>query len=281
MRFPLWLLFFLLLSLSGCSKACAPGHGGNSSGSYSYLVIPSGRMFRVLSTRAALNEEHQKLGTMVFYAGDSPELSHIETDADSLAAALGPEKEANGEKTLIVGVNLAVDAHREFAPSDSLNTVFNLLGGQWLRAPRQASDAKVLEGVGRATPPEDALFPYAPKTVEEAARAASNWLALLDAGAPDAALAEMTDAFRSQVSLAPGQWQQVIQRRNGLGRNRVELYRQQSRPTNMATPASGVTAIEYLNRAANGARVLERVTMLCEATGCKVAGYTFQPIRGD
>jgi hypothetical protein len=87
-RFPLALLFLAFFSASACSKAC----GRNPSGSYSYLVLPSGHMFRVLRTGSAVNEEQQKVGTILSYAGETPELSRVEADADALAAALAPEK---------------------------------------------------------------------------------------------------------------------------------------------------------------------------------------------
>jgi hypothetical protein len=237
-------------------------------------------MFPVLRTTSAVNEEHQKVGTLVSYVGEAPEPSRIEADAAALVAALAPERDAAGEKTLIIEADFGVDFRREASPTASYSTVYNLAGGHWLRAPEQTGEAKGLEGVRETPPPEDALFPYAPKTVEAAGSAAANWLALLDAGAPEAALAAMTDSFRAQIGAAPAQWQQVVQRRAGLGKSRAELYRQQSRTTSLPTPPSGITAVQYLSRTPNGSRVLERVTLVCEAAGCKVAGYTFHPIHG-
>jgi Protein of unknown function (DUF4019) len=271
-------LVLTLVSASACSKACAPGR--TSSGTYSYLVVPSGRTFRLLRTSPAVNEEHQKVGAVVSYAGESPELSRIQTEAEALAVALTPEREAAGEGTLIIGVRFGVDARRDTSPAATYHTVFNRAGGHWVRAPAEASEAKVLEGLAEAPPREEVEFAFEPKTVEAAAKAAANWLALLDAGAADAALSEMTDSFRAQLSVAPAQWHHVLQRRAGLGESRRELYRQQSWPTTLATPRSGVTAVQYLSRTANGARVLERVTLVCESTGCKVTGYTLKPLRG-
>lgn len=273
----LWLLLAVVCSASACSKGCTSSR--SAAASYSYLVLPSGRMFRVLRTTSAVNEENQKVGTLVSYVGEAPEPARIETDADALAAALAPEREAAGEKTLIIGANFGADPRRD-SPTASQESVYNLVGGRWLRAPGDAAQAKGLEGLREAPPPEDALFPYEPKTVEAAGSAAANWLALLDAGAPEAALSAMTDSFRAQVGAAPGQWQQVLQRRTGLGQSRAELYRQQSRTSSMPTPPSGITAVQYLSRTPNGNRVLERVTLVCEATGCKVAGYTYHPIHG-
>jgi hypothetical protein len=271
-------LFLALLSASACSKACAPGR--TSSGTYSYLVVPSGRIFRLLRTSAAVNEEHQKVGTLVSYAGETPELLRIQPEAEALAVALTPEREAAGEGTLIIEVRFGADPRRDTSPTATYHTVFNHAGGHWVRAPAEASDAQVLEGLAEAPPREDVEFPFEPKTVEAAAKAAANWLALLDAGAADAALSAMTDSFRAQLSVAAAQWQYVLKRRAGLGESRTELYRQQSWPTTLATPQSGVTAVQYLARTPNGARVLERVTLVCESTGCKVTGYTLKPLRG-
>jgi Protein of unknown function (DUF4019) len=276
MRLRLEILFLALFSTSACSKAC----GRSSASTYSNLVLPTGHMFRLLRTSAAVNEEHQKVGTFVLYAGEGPELSRIQTEAEALAVALTPEREAAGEGRLIIGVRFGVDPRRDSSPAATYHTVFNHTGGHWVRAPVEASDTQALEGLREAPPREDGQFPFEPKTVEAAAKAAADWLALLDAGAADAALSTMTDSFRAQLTAAPAEWQHVLKRRAGLGESRRELYRQQSWPTTLATPQSGVTAVQYLSRTPNGARVLERVTLVCESTGCKVTGYTLKPLRG-
>jgi hypothetical protein len=282
MRFRLAVVSVLTLSAAACSKACAPAPArGAASFGYSYLVTPSGRMFRILKFSPATNSEHQQVGTMVLYAGETAEIARIEADAGVLVAALGPEIEAAKEKTLFIRVDVGFDPRKEFSPTASYDVGFRLTGvGQWSRILAQAGEARAFNVTGSTTPVEDVSFPFDRKTTEAAAHAAANWLALLDAHAPDAALAEMTESFRAQVNQAPGQWNEVVHRRAGLSGSRVELYRRQSRPTNIAAPPSGITAIESESKDPSGTRLLERVTVLCESTGCKVAGYTFQPIRG-
>lgn len=277
MRLPPALLCIFLLAAGGCSKGCTPGPARPSPTlGYSYLVTPSGRMYRLLKIGPAVTAEN---ATMLFYAGDTPEVARIESDAEALVAALGPEREAAGDRNLIVRVNVGFDARRDFSPAASYDVAFRLTGGQWLKIPSGPAAASNFSVDGSPTPPEDVVFPFDPKTMEAAAAAAANWLALLDAGAEEAALSGMTDSFRGQVEKAKDQWRGVVQRRGGLSQSRVELYRQQSRATNLSAP-NGITALEYLARTPSGARLLERVTVVCDASGCKVAGYTFQPIRG-
>jgi hypothetical protein len=282
MRFRFLVLGVLTLLAAACSKACTPAPaGGTGSLGYSYLVTPSGRMFRILKTGPATNAEHQRIGTMVLYAGDTAEIARIEADAAALVAALGPEMEAGGEKSLLIRVDVGFDPRKEFSPAASYDVGFRLTGvGQWSRIPLRPGEARAFKVEGPMAPVEDAAFPFDRPVTEAATRAAANWLALLDARAPDAALADMTQTFRAQVSQTPVQWREVVQRRAGLAGSRVELYRRQSRPTNIAAPNSGITAVESLSKDASGGRLLERVTLLCETAGCKVAGYTFQPIHG-
>jgi hypothetical protein len=280
MRFGLGLLS--LVVLSGCSKACAPGTSAATQPStYSYLVTPSGGMFRLLKTGPFFGAEHQRLGTMVFYAGTTREIARIEADAEALVAALGPELQAAGERALTVGVNVGYDPQKAFSRAASYNVVFALADGRWIRVLRKPEDSQELAGGGgAANPPDDPSFPYDLAMTQAGATAAANWLALLDSGAQDDALLGMTEAFRSQVTLAPGQWREVLERRKGLSRTRTVLYRMQTRPMNLPTPRSSVVTLEYEAHAEAGARVLERVAMLCEPTGCKTAGYVFQPISG-
>ena len=282
MRVRLAVVSVLTLSAAACSKACAPSSAGAGRPvGYSYLVTPSGRMFRLLKTGPATNAEHQKVGMLVLYAGESAEIPRIQADAEALVAALGPEMEAAGETELLIRVVVGFDPRKEFSPTSSYDVAFKLTSaGQWSRIPTRPGEARAFDGVGATAPVEDATFPFDRKATEAAARAAGNWLALLDARAPEAALAEMTEAFRAQVAQAPAQWDEVTSRRDGLSGSRVELYRRQSRPTNIAAPASGITAVEYLAKGPTGARLLERVTLLCESTGCKAAGYTFAPVPG-
>lgn len=267
-----------LLALSACSRACAPSSTEGLSGTYSYLVTPSGEMFRLLKTGPFYGAQHEKLGTLVFYAGSTREVNRIETDAETLVAALGPEIQAAGEKALMVGVNVGYDPRKAFSREDSYNVAFALVDGQWMRAVRKGDGPPELSGGGTATPPEDPLFPFDAQRTQAGAVAAAQWLSLLDAQDSDAAVAGMTDTFRSQVTQAPGPWQTVLKRRKGLAPGRKELYRMQTRPASLTTPNSSVINVTYEARGQGGARVLERVAMVCDAKGCQSAGYGFQPI---
>jgi hypothetical protein len=266
-----------LLALSACSMGCAPSGTEGLSGTYSYLVTPSGEMFRLLKTGPFYGDQHEKLGTLVFYAGATREVNRIETDAETLVAALGPEIQAAGEKALMVGVNVGYDPRKTFSASDSYNVLFALAEGRWIRVVRKG-DGPPLSGEGPTTPPEDPLFPFDAQRTQAGAVAAAQWLSLLDAQDSDAAVAGMTDTFRSQVTQAPGPWQTVLQRRKGLAPGRKELYRMQTRPASLTTPNSSVVNVTYEARGQGGARVLERVAMVCDAKGCQSAGYGFQPI---
>src|SRR5512133_447195 len=94
--------------LAACSKAADAG-GPLPGGGYSYLVTPSGRMFRVLKAGPIIGGEGKKIGTMVSYAGETREVAHIVSDAEQIAAALGPEMELSGETAVIVQANVGYD----------------------------------------------------------------------------------------------------------------------------------------------------------------------------
>jgi hypothetical protein len=267
-----------LLALSACSRGCAPSSPEGLSATYSYLVTPSGEMFRLLKTGPFYGAQHEKLGTMVFYAGATREVKRIETDAETLVAALGPEMQAAGEKALMVGVNVGYDPRKAFSQSDSYNVLFALADGRWIRVVRKGDGPQELSGGGTTTPPEDPLFPFDAERTKAGAVAAAQWVALLDAQDGDAAVAAMTDTFRGQVTQAPGPWQTVLARRKGLAPGRKELYRMQTRPASLTTPNSSVVTVAYETPSQGGGRVLERVAMVCDPKGCQSAGYGFQPV---
>jgi hypothetical protein len=278
---PFRLALVCLVALSACSKGCAPAVSGETQGTYSYVVTPSGEMFRLLKTGPFFGAQHEKLGTMVFYAGTTRDIARIEADAETLVAAVGPEIQATGEKGLIVGVNVGYDPRKTFSRSDSYNVVFALADGRWIRILRKGDGPSELGSASSpAAPPDDPVFPYDASVTQAGASGAASWLALLDTGATDAAVAAMTETFRDQVTQSAAQWRGVLERRKGLAPGRTELYRMQARPANVPTPSSSVVSVQYEGHTQTGARVLERVAMLCEPKGCQPAGYVFQRIPG-
>ena len=164
------------------------------------------------------------------------------------------------------------------SPAASHQTVFNHAGGHWVRAPGDAAQAKGLEGLAEAPPREDVLVPLRAEDGGGRRQAAANWLALLDAGAADAALSEMTDSFRAQLTAAPAQWQHVLQRRAGLGKaGGSSTGSRAGPPTWRRLPAASPPCNTSLARRMGpgaGAR-----DACARPTGCKVTGYTCHPLH--
>lgn len=265
----------LLVACSKNADAVTPLPGGG----YSYLVTPSGHMYRVLKAGPVIVGEGKKLGTMVSYAGETREVARIGSDAEEIVAALAPEMELGGETSIIVQANVGYDPRKMISKSVSYNTVFERKDGRWGRLPPKAGEPKELDGIdGSPKPPDDPSFPFDAAKMKGAADAAAKWVALIDAGNVDASVAAMSETFRSQVS--PGQWRGLVSQRSGLaaGAKRVELYRMQTRNGNVPMPPGGAAVVQYEVRSAQGGRFIERVMLLNEKDGWRPAGYAFQPV---
>lgn len=265
--------------VAACSK-----HGGAADplpgGGYSYLVTPTGHMYRVLKAGPVIGAEGKKLGTMVSYAAETREIARIATDAEELVAALGPEMELGGETSVIVQANVGYDPRKMISTSVSYNAAFEHKEGGWVRLPPKPGESKELEGVdGSVKPPDDPSFPFDPASTARAADAAAAWVALIDAGNIDGSIAAMTDGFRTQISA--DQWRGLVAQRSGLaaGAKRVELYRMQTRNASVPILSGGGAAIvQYELRPAQGGRFVERVMLLNEKDRWRPAGYAVQRV---
>lgn len=265
----------LLVACSRNADAVTPLHGGG----YSYLVTPSGHMYRVLQAGPMIGGEGKQIATVVAYAGETREIARIGSDAEEIVAALAPEMELGGETSIIVQANVGYDPRKMISKSVSYNTVFERRNGRWRRLSPKDGEPKELDGVdGSPRPPDDPSFPFAAAKMKGAADAAAKWLALIDAGKVDASLAAMSETSRSRVS--PDQWRALVTERSGLaaGARRVELYRMQTRNGNVPMPPGGGAVVQYDVRSAQGGRFVERVTLLNEKDGWRPVGYAFQSL---
>ncbi len=264
--------------LAGCSRSTdtvTPLPGGG----YSYLVTPSGHMYRILKTGPVFGAGGKKLGTMVSYAGETREIARIGADAQEIVAALAPELELVGETSMIVQANVGYDPRKTISTSVSYNAVFERREGRWVRLPPRPGEPRELDGVDASPrPPDDPSFPYDPAKARGAADAAAKWVTLIDAGNVDACVAGMSETFRSQASA--DQWRGLVVQRSALAASarRVELYRMQTRNAGLPAPPGSAAVVGYEVRAAQGGRYLERVMLLNEKDGWRPAAYVFQPI---
>jgi hypothetical protein len=215
---------------------------------------------------------------MVSYAGETPKIATITTDAEEIVAALGSEMEAAGETALIVQANVGYDPRKTISRSKVYNVVFERHGARWVRLPPKAADPEVLDGIAAAwSPPNDPSFPFDGEKAKAAADAAVKWVALIDSGDVNASVAAMSDAFRSQVP--PDAWRGLVAQRSTIGfASRVERYRMQTRNGNVPIPPGGAAVVLYEVRLAHGGRFMERVMLLNEKDGWRVAGYAVQPL---
>jgi hypothetical protein len=264
--------------LAACSKST---HSGDPlpGGGYSYLVTPSGHMYRSLRAGPLIGAEGKKLGTMWSYAGETPEIGKIVSDSEEIVAALAPEMDLAGETSFIVQANVGYDPRKMISRSVTYNTVFERKDGRWVRLPPKAGEPNELHGVDESpNPPDDPSFPFDAAKMQGAADAAARWVMLLDEGNLDASVAGMTETFRSQIST--DRWRGLVTQRSGLavGAKRVELYRLQTRNGNVPMPPGGFAIVQFEFRTRTGSRFIERVTLLNEKDGWRPAGYAFQPI---
>jgi hypothetical protein len=266
-------VLLLALLLAACSR------NGDAVPLYSYLVTPSGHMYRVVKTGPVMGAQGKKLGTMVSYAAETREVARLAAEAEELAAALAPEMALGGETSVIVQATVGHDPRKLISKSVSYSTVFERKDGSWKRLPPKAGEPQMLGGGDASSkPPDDASFPYDAATLKGASEAAAKWVALVDAGNVDASITATSKAFFAQVS--EGQWRGFVTQGRALpeGSKRVELYRMHTRSGSVPMPPGGGAVVQYEVRPPQGGRFLERVMLLNEKDGWRPAGYALQPI---
>lgn len=265
-----------LLMLASCKPATA---GGFPSGAgYSYLLSPSGRMFRIVQVGPVIGGAGKKIATMISYAGDTREVVRIVADAEKIIGALGPEMEFAGESSVIVQAVVGNDPSKLLSSSVSFNVVYDLRDGNWVRSPPKKEEPKEIGGPDMVTqPPDHPSFPYEPAKVAAAEEAAVKWVALLDAGDSAAAVAGMTEAFRGQLKNSMDRWSALMgQRGAAASSKRVQLYGMQVRG-GPQLPAGSAVLVQFELKHAKGGHSLEQVMMVNEGASWRPAGYGFRP----
>jgi hypothetical protein len=237
------LLFVALLAAAACKSVAPASAQALPGGGYSYLVVPSGEMFRILAVGPLVGAAGKKLSTMIKYAGEKREIDKITADAELLVAAMGPEMEASGETAATLSADVGYDPRPAFNQSQSFNVVFELHDGRWNRFPLK-EEAKDLEvDAAKVTPPADPSFVFDRAMAKAGADAAEKFLTLVDQGKTTASLDQMTSTFRAQ---AMPMWADLVNKVVKLGPGaRVELYRLQSRKGNIDLPPGSAVSIQY------------------------------------
>jgi len=214
LRVPMHLLLVCALLIGGSEKSAAPLPGSG----YSYLVTPSGHIFRILQTGPIIGGEGKKIGTAVSYAAETRQVARLVRDAEELVTALGPELELSGETAVVVQAQVGYDPRKMISTHVTYMVPFERNQGRWKRSPPRKDDPKELDGVDDSPEsPEDPSFPYDRAKMNAAASAAAKWLALLDAGDGDASVAAMSQGFRSQMENSMDRWRGRLAERRKPG----------------------------------------------------------------
>jgi len=232
------------------------------------LVTPAGVVFRAFEVAPIQGANGGRAGIRVAYAASSRDPARLGRDADALAAAVGPELAAANQPALVV---------RAVGRKGGFDVAFERQGEGFRRVPAAGAAAKVPAGFV----PQPAAGAAADRVERErtgaAAAAAVQWLYLLDDGRAEAAVAAAAPAFRAEIQ-ATTQWRELQAQRQALRSPtaRQERYRAQTRGPDGAWKV----AVQFETRGADGARFLERTTLIEDGGGWKVGGYGVRPVVG-
>jgi hypothetical protein len=271
------LICALLVAFAGSAGAA----GRDPGDWYTYLVAPSGHMFRVISIGPAWVEADKHATIIVTYAADSPEVATILREAGEIAAVLGPQLQAKGHSRFTVLAKFGWNPRETFSTSVVYGVVFEMHDGRWVRKPPKEKDPeKIKEAEGLERSPEDPAFPFDRARIDAAARAAASWMKLLDEGSGDTVLASTSRAFRTQIGGSIDRWHALIAKRNtgcAVG-ERLELNRMQTRMGADPMTADGVVLVHYELGRAKGGRCIEQVALVNENGAWRLAGIKVESV---
>jgi hypothetical protein len=261
----------LVCALLACSKEDSSG----TRETYDYVVTPAGQRFRVIGAGPILRGANTRIGMRITYVAQALTKAELLAHADALVAALGPELQLFGDKTLTVRARIGVAS----VALDSENAKFDLeyrLGPSGFQradagtSPPALADTNVLD---------DPTFPFQAEQLTAAALISSRWIAHLDEDDMDAIRPQVAPGFREQI-MDDGQLAALLARRYaaGLPGTRRELYRMQQRITDKPRPPGADALIVYECRSPRRPRVLERLELARDADAWKITSYAFQPL---
>ncbi len=268
--------------------AACGGCGGNGRDRpqlrYDYLVTPGNQVFRVLKAGPVTRGSGGAVGNVISYIAQTPAPSVLAQDAEQLVAALGPEMELTGDRSVAVEALLGYESRSAGPHLIETSRSFKAEGDRWVKSAETEGEADARSALLSPTRLEDdASFPYHSASLAGAAAAAIKWIGLLDTDTHEAdaiARTGVDPSFRAQVEASKQGWRSLLQQRRNLDLpgERRELYRMQTRPRNFKKTDVETALIQYESKTDAG-RVLERFMMATDASGAwLVSGYLFEPI---
>lgn len=270
------LSWWLALLLS-CLAACSADEQRDVRETYDYLVMPSGKRYRVIVSGPILRGINTQIGLRISYVAQSRDEAGLEADAAQLVSVLGPELQLAGEDELHVRARLGPPTLALDAGGTYFDVDYHLGDDGFIRVP---AVTKKRPKVTRIMP-DDPTFPYREAKLKAAAAASAKWLSLLDRGGDLKAIrAPLTPQFR-KAAADDGQFRELLaQRANaGLPGVRRELYRMQQRSTKAGREPGDDVLIVYVCESPGRARVLERLVLANDDYDqWQIVSYAFQPI---
>jgi hypothetical protein len=262
-----------------CLLGCSGGGTRGPAEIYEYLVTPAGQRFRVVAAGPILRGGNTKIGLRISYVAQAKTPAELLAHADQLVAAIGPEMQLVGDKTLSVRARLGPPSLvLDPPPGTRYELSYRLTesGFQRETGDRESPRPPSLED---ADIPDDPAFPYRAERLHAAAEASASWLALLDDDDLSTAREQMTPSFQHKVADDQKLDELMAQRhRAGIPGTRRELYRMQTRSKQKKRKPGDDALVLYRCTAANGSSTLEKVILTRDANEWRIAGYVFQPI---
>lgn len=261
----------LVCALLACSRGETPG----ARETYDYLVTPTGQRFRVIGAGPIMRGANTRIGMRITYVAQALTKAELLVHADALAAALGPELQLFGDKTLTVRARIGVASVALESEQAKFDLAYRLGPNGFQRAdagtsPPALADTHVLD---------DPTFPFQAELLTAAAAISSRWLARLDEDDMDAIRPLVARGFREQI-MDDRQLGELLVRRDaaGLPGTRRELYRMQQRITDKPRPPGADALIVYECRSPRRPRILERLELARDSDAWKITSYAFQPL---
>jgi hypothetical protein len=261
----------LVCALLACSGEATPAVRET----YDYLVTPTGQRFRIIGAGPIMRGANTRIGMRITYVAQALTKAELLIHADALAAALGPELQLFGDKTLTVRARIGSASVALESENAKFDLAYQLGPSGFQRADTGATPPPLAD----THVDDDPMFPFQAQQLTAAAAMSSRWLTLLDQDDMDAIRPQVARGFREQI-MDDRQLGELLARRDsaGLPGTRRELYRMQQRILDKPRPPGDDALIVYECRRPRQPRVLERVELARDAEAWKITSYAFQPL---
>jgi hypothetical protein len=265
----------LAIALVSALLACSGEPSVPVRETYDYLVTPTGQRFRIIGAGPIMRGANTRIGMRITYVGQALTKAELLAHADALAAALGPELQLFGDKTLTVRARIGPASVSLESEKAKFDLAYRLGPNGFQRAdtgttPPALADTDV---------PDDPQFPFQAPQLTAAATMSSRWLSFLDQDDMDAIRPQVAREFRAQI-VDDGQLGALLARRDaaGLPGTRRELYRMQQRILDKPRAPGDDALIVYECRRPRQPRVIERLELARDSDAWKITSYAFQPL---